>query len=85
MSIEEFWKIYNEKYKKLESPGFRVVNYPLSGDTGYFLCSIYINENNKYCIDKTCERSNTPFHNEYDSEEEAVLKVLNFCSYRTGI
>lgn len=85
MLIDEFWKIYNKKYKRFESPGFQVVGYPLSGDTGRYLCSIYVNKNGKYCIDKTIERSNTPSHCEYDSEEAAVMKVLHFCSFKTGI
>ena len=85
MLIDEFWKIYNENYKKYESPGFQVVDHPLSGDTGYYLCSIYVNENGKYCIDKTMERSNTPYHYEYDSEEVAVKEILDICSFHTGI
>lgn len=84
MLISEFWDIYNKQYKRFESPGFRVVDYPLSGDTGYFLCSIYANEKGKYCIDKTIERSNTPKHKEYESEEDAVKHILDFCCFRTG-
>ena len=43
MLIDEFGKIYNEKYKRFEPPGFQVVDHPLSGDTGRYLCSIYVN------------------------------------------
>ena len=49
------------------------------------ISDIYVNKNGKYCIDKTIERSNTPSHCEYDSEEAAVMKVLHFCSFNTGI
>lgn len=84
MSIDEFWKLYNREYKRFISPGFSVVDYPLAGDTGCFRISIYINENGKYCVDRTIERSNNTSHREYDSEELAVEKILSLCDFYTG-
>lgn len=84
MKINEFWEIYNKHYKKFTSPGFQVVNYPLGGDSGCFMRSIYKNDEGRYCIDITVERSNTPHHKEYDSEEAAVEDILHFCYSETG-
>lgn len=84
MSISEFWEIYNNEYKVYSSPGFCVVDYPLSGRTGYFLLSIYVKETGKFCVDKTQERSNTPIHREYDTEDAAVKKILSLCAFYTG-
>lgn len=84
MLINEFWDIYNKYYKRFISPGFQVVDYPLGGDSGCFQLGIYKNENGKCCIDKTLERSNTPYHREYDSEENAVDDLLYLCYAATG-
>lgn len=84
MSISEFWKIYNKEYKVYSSPGFCVVDYPLSGDTGCFLLSIYVKETGKFCVDKTIERCSTSSHREYDTEDAAVERILNLCAFYTG-
>lgn len=84
MSIEEFWEIYNKEYQSLESPSFCIVDYPLAGDTGRNLFSIYVNDTGRYCVDKTLERCNSPAHKEYDREEDAVKKIIELCELCTG-
>lgn len=66
------------------SPNFCVVDHPLRGDTGYFLCSIYANEAGTFCVDQSIERSRTPNHREFESEEEAVKYMLGVCKFITG-
>ena len=84
MLINEFWDIYNKHYKKFTSPGFQVVDHPIGGDSGYFVIGIFKNDNGKWCIEKTRERCSTPYHKEYDSEEEAVEDILYCCYSETG-
>lgn len=84
MLVHEFWEVYNKHYKQFVSPSFCVVDHPLSGDTGYFLCSIYANEAGTFCVDRSIERSNTPHHREFESEEEAVKYMLGVCKFITG-
>lgn len=71
MKKDEFWQIYNEKYKNHIQPGVAIADYPLGSDCGIFIYSCFENEKGVWCIEKTRERCNTPYHEEYESEDEA--------------
>lgn len=85
MRCDEFWNIYESEYKKYESPGFQVLNYPLGGDTGCFRQSIYQNEEGKWCVNETVERCNHPHHKEFEIEEQAVEYILRICKFHERI
>lgn len=77
MKKDEFWKLYNEKYKSHIQPGIEITDCPLGGDCGIFVYSCFKNEKGVWCIEETCERSNTPYHDEYSSEDEAFDHFLS--------
>ena len=77
MKKDEFWKLYNEKYKNKMQPGVAIADYPLGSDCGIFIYSCFENENGVWCIEKTRERCNTPYHDEYESEDEAFDYFLS--------
>lgn len=77
MKKDEFWKLYNEKYKSHIQPGIEITDCPLGGDCGIFVFSCFKNEKGVWCIEETCERSNTPYHDEYSSEDEAFDHFLS--------
>lgn len=76
MKKEEFWQLFKEKYKTNIPPGVAIVDYPLGSDCGIFLYSCFENEYGVWCIEQTRERSNTPYHQEVESEEEAFDRFL---------
>ncbi len=76
MKKEEFWKLYNEKYKGNIRGPVLIQDKPVGGDSGCFIFGCFQNEHGVWCIEETMERSNTPHHKEYSSEEEAFDDFL---------
>ena len=76
MNSSEFWNTYNQLCKKNESPSCSFKDHPLSGDHGSFEVAVFQNEEGKWCIESTIERSNDSRHNEFDSEEECFRRLL---------
>lgn len=71
MKKDEFWKLYNEKYKNNMRGPVYIQDKPVGGDSGAFIFGCFQNEHGIWCIEETMERSNTPIHMEFSSEEEA--------------
>ena len=58
--------------------------HPLTCDHGYFEMSIYKNSYGVWCIDRTLERSNTPSHSWFASENEAFDYLLREVEWYSG-
>ncbi len=77
MKKDEFWKLYNEKYKHNIRPGVAIQDKPVGGDCGTFVYGCFQNEKGIWCIEETRERNNTPYHREFESEEAAFERFLS--------
>lgn len=77
MNTTEFWKMYKEKYLRLEGPHFSLKDYPLTGDHGIFEMSFYTDDAGNWFVERTAERSNTPVQKKFSSEQEAIDYLLS--------
>ena len=77
MKKDEFWKLYKEKYEGKIQAGVAISDGPLGSDCGIFVFSCFQNEKGVWCLEKTRERCNTPYHEECANEDEAFEKFLS--------
>ena len=77
MTKTEFWTLFNQKYKNNLRPGVYIQDKPVGGDGGCFVYGCFQNEKGIWCIEETKERSNTPYHREFESEEKAFERFLS--------
>lgn len=85
MKKDEFWKLYNEKYKGNMKDWVYVCDGPVCGDSGTFYMSCFQNSQGIWCIEETRERSSTPYHTEYTNEDDAFEQFLKTVHWRSKL
>ena len=76
MKKEEFWKLFNEKYKN-HMQAVAVCDSPLGGDCGFWQISCYQNKDGIWCTEETIERCKYPQHIEHATEDNAFDYFLS--------